>query len=145
MENDTAIDMIPTAHPLTVHHDVRGRLAVLCPEGAPHVYFTTLYPNIVKAYHSHLVQFDRMTCVKGMVRIVCWQEGQEVFQFISGERAPVRVDIPPGWWHGLQALGSEEALVVNCPTIAYDAKNPDEQRRPWDDPAIPFDWLKRNG
>ena len=147
VESDEA--MIPRALPLTVHPDARGRLMVLCEEGAPHIYMTTIYPGVIKAWHQHERQLDRMTCIKGMVRIVCSQSVAgnvpSLYEFISGEHSPIRVDIPSGWWHGLQALGSEEAVVVNCPDAAYCEEHPDEIRLPWNDPLIPFDWMRRNG
>ena len=139
--------MIPKAHPLVVHHDARGRLCVLVtePQSHPHVYFTTLYPGIIKAFHRHKKQTDFMTCVSGMVRIVVTNGENGAYQFISGEQAPVMVEIFPGWWHGIQNLGKREAVIVNCPTEAYNEKEPDEERKPWNDYDLGFDWLKRNG
>ena len=61
--------------PLTWHNDQRGSLAELvrtddealmqAPLGQ--VYVTTLYPGVVKAWHKHARQWDRMTCLRGRV------------------------------------------------------------------------------
>ncbi len=48
--------------------------------------------------------------------------------------------IPSGVWHGLQNLGASDALIVNCPTRAYDYEDPDHYRLPYDSPAIPYSW-----
>lgn len=61
------------------------------------------------------------------------------------DRAPVRVEIPPGVAHGWRALGGEEALVLNCVSEEYDGS--DERRCDPHGPVAPglppFDWLKR--
>ena len=36
--------------------------------------------------------------------------------------------------------GSSDALVVNCPTRAYDYMDPDHYRLPYDSPEIPYSW-----
>ena len=144
--------MTPSARMFTIHHDARGRLGVLAPKGAPYVYFTTLFPGICKAWHRHQKQTDRMSCVSGMVRIVALAPNQPpkestfaIVQVISGERAPMLITIPPGWWHGIQNLEAKEAVIVNCPDQVYDAAHPDEERLPWDHPAFGWQWEKRNG
>lgn len=61
------------------------------------------------------------------------------------DRAPVRVEIPPGVAHGWRALDGEEALVLNCVSEEYDGS--DERRCDPHGPVAPglppFDWLKR--
>src|SRR5437016_2217812 len=53
---------------------------------------------------------------------------------------PCLVMIPPGIWHGLQCLGNTDALLLNCPTEAYNYADPDHYRLPWDTPEIPYVW-----
>ena len=48
--------------------------------------------------------------------------------------------IPPGIFHGFKAISSNEVLLINLPSEPYDRKNPDEVRRPWNDPAIGSNW-----
>jgi dTDP-4-dehydrorhamnose 3,5-epimerase len=48
--------------------------------------------------------------------------------------------IPIGVWHGLQNLGSADALMLNFPTRAYDYEDPDHFRLPFDTPEIPYVW-----
>jgi dTDP-4-dehydrorhamnose 3,5-epimerase len=35
--------------------------------------------------------------------------------------------------------------VINVPTEPYSHKDPDEFRKPWNDPGIPYDWERKNG
>jgi dTDP-4-dehydrorhamnose 3,5-epimerase len=58
----------------------------------------------------------------------------------TGEARPAFVVIPPGVWHGLKNLGPGDALLLNCPTIAYDYEDPDHYRLPYDTSEIPYHW-----
>jgi dTDP-4-dehydrorhamnose 3,5-epimerase len=53
--------------------------------------------------------------------------------------------IPPGIWHGLQCVGNIDALVLNCPTEAYNYADPDHYRLPYDTREIPFVWKLAQG
>lgn len=68
--------------------------------------------------------------------------GQELH---VGDARPAFLVIPPGVWHGLQNLGSSDALMLNLPTHAYDYVDPDHYRLPWDSPEVPYAWLPRGG
>jgi dTDP-4-dehydrorhamnose 3,5-epimerase len=39
-------------------------------EGFGQVYITTAYPNVVKAWHFHKRQTDKLACIKGMMKVV---------------------------------------------------------------------------
>ena len=58
----------------------------------------------------------------------------------AGDARPCLIVIPPGVWHGLQCLGPSDALVLNCPTEAYNYADPDHYRLAWDSPEIPYTW-----
>jgi len=51
---------------------------------------------------------------------------------------PTFIVLPPGIWHGLQNLGSTDALILNYPTHAYDYADPDHWRLPYDTDQIPY-------
>jgi dTDP-4-dehydrorhamnose 3,5-epimerase len=57
-----------------------------------------------------------------------------------GDARPSFLVIPAGVWHGLQNLGSSDALLLNFPTNAYDYEHPDHYRLPWDTAEIPYSW-----
>ena len=63
-----------------------------------------------------------------------------VMELHAGDARPAFVVIPVGVWHGLQHLGSSDALVLNCPTCAYSYDDPDHYRLPCDSPEIPYVW-----
>lgn len=57
-----------------------------------------------------------------------------------GDARPALIVIPIGVWHGLQNLGACDARVLNFPTVAYNYKDPDHWRLPYDTSEIPYKW-----
>jgi dTDP-4-dehydrorhamnose 3,5-epimerase len=115
------------------------------------VYLTTVYPGVVKAWHYHKLQSDHFTCVSGMMKLVLYDNRSGspthglINEFFLGKHNPALVVIPPEVYHGFKCVGSSEALVINVPTRPYNHQSPDEHRLDPHDPAIPFDWSRRDG
>lgn len=109
-------------------------------------YLTTCHRGVVKAWHHHEKQTDRMLCLSGALQIGLYDEatGKTATVYSSPHR-PRLVTIRPGIWHGFACVGGEEAIVLNLPDRAYDYSVPDEQRRPAHDPAIPYRWGVQDG
>jgi dTDP-4-dehydrorhamnose 3,5-epimerase len=109
-------------------------------------YVTGAYPHIVKAWHMHKIQTDNITCIKGMVKLVLYDDRKqsktknEINEFMIGERNLLLVQIPPEVWHGFKTISEEYALVLNLPTELYNYNKPDEHRLPPDTDKIPYDW-----
>ena len=110
------------------------------------VYVTTAYPHVVKAWHMLKKQVDHITCIKGAIKLVLYDDREnsktkeELNEFVMGERNPMLIKIPPTIWHGFKTIGDETALVVNIPTELYNYEEPDEHRVPPTTPKIPYDW-----
>lgn len=144
--------------PLVWHNDQRGSLAELVRADDPElmvvpfgqVYVTTLYPGVVKAWHLHREQWDRMVCLRGRVLLGLVDgrpgsptEGAQM-RVVLGDRNFAVARIPAGVWHGLKNIGPEEAMVVNVVSHPYRAEAPDEVRRP-PHGDLPFDWSRNDG
>lgn len=122
------------------------------------------YPGIIRAWHRHVRgQVDYFVVVKGALKI-CAYDGDETSEtfgelteiIATSEKLQV-VRVPGNYWHGTKAVGNEPALVIYFVTKLYNHANPDEQRRPWNDPTVvpksingraddprvgkPWDWL----
>jgi len=110
------------------------------------VYITAAYPNVVKAWHMHKKQTDHLVCIKGMVKLVLYDDRkgsktkEEINEFVIGEQNPELVKVPPEVWHGFKVISQKTALVMNTPTELYNYKAPDEYRLPPDTSEIPYDW-----
>lgn len=115
------------------------------------VYMTTAYPGVVKAWHYHKKQTDNMTVVKGMMKIVLYDDRKdsptrgETNEFFVGEHNPLLVTIPEEVYHGFKCISGEEAIVINIPTNTYNYKNPDEYRIDPHCNDIPYDWGRKDG
>ena len=110
------------------------------------VYMTTAYPGVVKAWHYHKKQTDNFTCIKGMMKVALYDDRKgsdthgEVDEFFVGEKNPMLISVPPGVYHGFKAIGGRQAMILNTTTETYNYADPDEIRRPYDDPEIGYDW-----
>ncbi len=142
---------------LKVIPDERGRLMEMLRADDPlfikfgQIYLTTAYPGVVKGWHYHKKQIDNFIVVRGMMKVVLYdnREGSSTFgevnEFFMGERRPLLLQIPAGVYHGFKGIGTEEALVINCPTEVYHYDEPDEYRvHPYDN-DIPYDWSRKDG
>jgi dTDP-4-dehydrorhamnose 3,5-epimerase len=151
-----AIDGVMTKS-LRVIPDERGRLMemVRCDDDVfekfGQVYMTTVNPGVVKAWHYHKIQSDNMVCVKGMLKVVLYDDREdspsrgEVMEFFIGENNPMLVHIPAKVFHGFKGISVDETMVINTVTEAYNAQTPDEFRIDPHDNDIPYDWACKDG
>jgi dTDP-4-dehydrorhamnose 3,5-epimerase len=115
------------------------------------VYLSVAYPGVVKGWHYHKIQTDCFTIVRGMMKVVLYDDRPEsptrgeINEFFMGELNPLLVVIPPGVLHGMKAIGDEPGCLVNCPTEPYDYDHPDEYRVDPRDGGIPYDWDRKDG
>ena len=143
--------------PLRVVPDERGRLMEILRCDDPmfekfgQVYMTTTYPGVIKAWHFHKEQNDNVTAIKGMLKLVCYDDRKgsptrgEVNEFFIGEHQPLLVHIPCGIFHGWKCISPKEALIVNVVTEPYDRDKPDEYRLPFDSKKVPYTWAIKMG
>ena len=96
------------------------------------------FPGIIRAWHRHdRGQNDYFLTLKGTIKICAFDdETSELNEIISSGTDLQLVRIPGFYWHGFKAAGNEPVMLVYFTTKLYNAKDPDEIRRPWDDPTI---------
>jgi len=114
------------------------------------------FPGMIRAWHRHnRGQVDYFIVLKGALKICAYDDkpgsqtkGQLDEVVASGEKLQV-VRIPGQYWHGTKTLGDGPSLTVYCVNRLYDLKNPDEERRAWNDSTIidsksgkAYDWNK---
>ncbi|MBW2039391.1 MAG: dTDP-4-dehydrorhamnose 3,5-epimerase family protein [Deltaproteobacteria bacterium] len=115
------------------------------------VYMTTTYPNVVKAWHYHKIQTDNVAVVKGMLKLVLYDQREgsptkgEINEFFIGEHNPILVQIPKEVYHGWMCISETEAIVINIPTEVYNREEPDEHRIHPHDNDIPYEWARKDG
>ena len=117
-------------------------------EGFGQVMVSRVKQGVIKAFHWHKLQDDLWYLVEGRVLVVLHdlrngsKTSGKTQSFIMSEDKPVRVLIPKGVAHGYKVLGDKAALVLYVVTRPYSKDKPDEQRIPFDDKGIGFDWSK---
>ena len=137
---------------LKVIPDERGRLMEILRSDDPifkkfgQVYMTTTYPGVIKGWHYHKMQEDNIAVVKGMIKVVLYDNREEsptkgeVNEFFVGEHSPMLVHVPAGVLHGWKCISEDEAIVINTVTETFNYDNPDEYRLPYDSNKVPYDW-----
>ncbi len=114
-------------------------------------YVTTMYPGVTKAWHYHRLQTDSFACLRGMIKLVLYDEREgsptrgRVNEFFLGDHAPLLVVIPPHVWHGFKNIGESESLILNVTTHPYRRDAPDEHRLDPHENHIPYRWERRDG
>lgn len=109
------------------------------------------YPGVIRAWHRHLRgQTDYFIVLEGAMRICAYDEKtRQLNEIIASEHKLQIVGIPGRYWHGTKTIGERPSLTLYFVTRLYNYGNPDEERRPWNDPTIidpktqkPYDWNK---
>lgn len=105
--------------------------------------FSLTYPGIIRAWHKHeRGQVDYFLVIKGTIKVCAYDEeegsktkGHLVEVTLSEDRMQI-LRIPGRYWHGFKVVSPEPAYLIYFVNKLYDYKNPDELRRPWNDPNI---------
>lgn len=115
------------------------------------LYMTTAYPGVVKGWHYHKIQCDNMVVISGMMKIVLYDSREDsptfgkINEFFMGENNQILLHIPKLVYHGFKCISEREAMVINCPTEAYNYKEPDEYRLDPHENDIPYSWHRKDG
>ena len=113
------------------------------------IYFSMVYPGVIKAWHLHKRMTLNYAVILGMVKLVLYDDRPgsptkgTLMELFTGDLDFSLIKIPPGVWNGFKGIGTEPAIVANCASIPHD---PDEIVRM--DPKsekIPYDWTRKDG
>lgn len=113
------------------------------------IYFSLVYPGVIKAWHLHNKMTLNYAVIQGMIKLVLYDDrtdsptrGQLEELFI-GEQNYMLVTIPPGIYNGFKGIGNKTSIVANCATHPHD---PEEIVRtsPFSN-KVPYDWGLKHG
>jgi dTDP-4-dehydrorhamnose 3,5-epimerase len=141
-------------HPLRQIADERGKIMHMLRSDDPHferfgeIYFSVVYPGVVKGWHLHTEMTLNYAVVEGAIKLALYDARPEsatngkVQELFLGESHYALVRIPPGVWNGFKGVGVSPAIVANCSTLPH---RPDEILRmdPFENP-IPYDWALKH-
>ena len=134
--------------------DERGTIMHMLRADEPHfeqfgeIYFSTVYPGVIKGWHIHTRITLNYAVIYGMIKLVLYDDRGgsstrgEVQELFIGQDNYCLVTIPPLVWNGFKGIGTTVAIVANCATLPHD---PEEIKRkdPFD-PSIPYDWALKH-
>lgn len=140
--------------PLRTIPDERGSVMHMLRSDAPHfvafgeIYFSTVNPGAVKAWHRHKVMTLNYAVPHGQIKFVLYDDRPgspthgAIQEIAMGPQSYALVTVPPMVWNGFKGIGLHPALVANCASIPHQA---DEIERL--DPhggVIPYDWARKD-
>jgi dTDP-4-dehydrorhamnose 3,5-epimerase len=149
---DGALDMIDGVMlvPLKQIPDERGKIMHMLRCDDPHferfgeIYFSMVYPGVVKGWHLHTEMTLNYAVVVGIIKLVLYDDRAtsptcgQIMEVFTGQDNYELIKIPPMVWNGFKGIGVTPAIVANCATIPH---RPDEilRKDPFS-PDIPYDW-----
>jgi dTDP-4-dehydrorhamnose 3,5-epimerase len=140
--------------PLPRVPDERGTVMHMLRTTDPHfqqfgeIYFSTVYPGVVKGWHRHREMTLNYACVFGRIKLVLYDErpesatrGECMEIFLGPDNYALAI-VPPEVWNGFKGMSEPYAIVANCCTHPHD---PTRSTRldPFDN-HIPYDWAVKH-
>ena len=136
--------------PLRKIPDERGTILHMLRSDADHfqqfgeIYFSTVYPGAIKAWHLHSEMSLNYAVIVGTIKMVLFDDRKDsatrghLMELFPGENNYVLVHVPPGVWNGFKGVGTKESVVANCATIPH--RGDEISRMNPFDPSIPYNW-----
>lgn len=118
-------------------------------QGFGEIYFSAVYPGVVKGWHLHENSVLNYAVVSGMIKLVLYDDRPEsdtrgeLQEIYMGDQNYCLVQIPPGVWNGFMGVGIKEALVADLINVPH---HQDVMKRmdPRNNDLIQYDWRVRD-
>ena len=136
--------------PLKTISDERGKIMHMMRKDDLHfeefgeIYFSWVYPGVIKGWHLHKKMTLNYAVPVGAINLVLYDDREEsstkgqIQEIAMGESDYKLVRVPAMVWNAFQGIGEQAAMVANCATLPHD---PNEIVRK--DPhtnEIPYQW-----
>ena len=140
--------------PLRRIPDERGTIMHMLRVTDPHfqqfgeIYFSSIYPGIIKGWHLHREMTLNYACVFGRIKLVIYDDREgsttrgELMEIFLGPDNYSLVIIPPDVWNGFKGMSDPFALVANCCTHPHDPTR-SSRMDPFDN-FIDYNWDVKN-
>ena len=113
------------------------------------IYFSSVYPGVVKAWHQHREMTLNYACLFGRIKLVLYDEREDsaskgqLMEIFLGLDNYALIVIPPQVWNGFKGMSQPFAMVANCCTHPHDASRT-RRLDPFQN-HIPYEWGVRHG
>ncbi|MEM3828797.1 MAG: dTDP-4-dehydrorhamnose 3,5-epimerase family protein [Conexivisphaerales archaeon] len=137
----TKLDVIPDERGAILHM-LRSTDSIF--EKFGEIYFSKVYPGVVKGWHIHRRITLNYAVPVGMIKLVLYDDREDsptkgaIMELFIGEENYQLVTIPPNVWNGFKGVGMKAAIVANCATEPYDPR--EIERADPLEKKIPYDW-----
>ena len=130
----------------TILHMMRSDEEIF--NGFGEIYFSTIYPNVIKGWHIHDKMILNYAVIEGMIKLVLYDDRTNsltkgnLMEIYTGDDNYLLVKVSPKIWNGFKGIGKKRAILANCASIPH---NPSEISRK--DPFnsdIPYKWELKN-
>jgi len=118
--------------PLKQLVDERGKIMHMLRSDSPdfvgfgEIYFSFIYPNVIKGWHLHKKMVLNYAVIQGHIKLVMYDNRPgspthgEVQELFLGPDNYALVTVPALVWNGFKGIGTERAIVANCASIPHD-------------------------
>jgi len=109
------------------------------------IYFSLVYPGVVKGWHLHTKMTLNYAVIQGMIKLVLFDDRKgsstrgEIMEIFTGEDNYALITIPPLIWNGFKGIGTKSAIVANCSTLPHDPKEI-KRMNPLNNKIIKYNW-----
>lgn len=109
------------------------------------IYFSIVYPGVVKGWHLHTKMTLNYAVIQGMIKLVLFDDRKgsstrgEIMEIFTGEDNYSLITIPPKIWNGFKGIGTKSAIVANCSTLPHDPKEI-KRMDPLNNKIIKYNW-----
>ena len=138
--------------PLKQIKDSRGKIMHMLRSDSPifenfgEIYFSTVNPKIIKAWHLHKEATLNYVCIRGKVELGLFDDRKqsktkgEYQKIILSPDDYFLVTIPPFIWNGFKGLFKEESIIANCLNQPHDEN--EMVRKDPEDNYFEYKWEK---
>lgn len=108
-------------------------------------YLTQTKQGVIKAWYLHRKQWDSFFTLQGKMKLALCDDrpSSPTYRLVESHelssKEPHLIRIPPGVWHGFQAVG-QDLLLLHMNSHPFQFHDTDEIRKDPYTPDIPFAW-----
>jgi len=118
-------------------------------KGFGEIYFSTIYPDVVKGWHLHESSTLNYAVIKGMIKLVLYDDRKDsktykkIMEIYMGEDNYCLVQIPPKVWNGFKCVGNHYAIVADLINVCH---KDDVMKRldPHNNDLINYNWGRKD-
>lgn len=114
-------------------------------KGFGEIYFSTIYPGVIKGWHLHENAILNYTVISGNIRLVLYDDRVgsitrgELMEIYIGDDNYSLIQIPEKVWNGFMCVGNKTAILADLINVNHDMDIM-TRMEPHNNPIILYDW-----